>query len=122
MCARQHTSPPAESHTLSKGVIFYAALMVYNATMQPGSTTTKYYGAAAQYNKTGGTGGRLIKIALLILGAIILLSAAFIGITALTSIGRTDAARLVAREKQLLTFLTINQTSISTDDFQTAKQ
>lgn len=92
-----------------------------NNIMQPkGGITSKYYGAAAQYNKSGSPGGRLLKLGLLILLMIVLLSAGFIAFSALTSAGKNDAARLVARERQLVNFMTSNQSSIANDDLQTA--
>lgn len=94
--------------------------MVYNEyNMQPSSSTTKYYGAAAQYNKTSNGLGGLFKIIIIVLGVILLLSLGFIGFSLLTSAGKNDAARFWAREKQLLSFVTTNQSSITSDDFQT---
>lgn len=87
--------------------------------MQPSGITSKYYGAAAQYNKGGSSGSRLIKLLFLILGILVLLSLAYIGISALTSAGKNDAAKLVARERQLLNFMSSYQGSIANDDFQT---
>lgn len=88
--------------------------------MQP-NITSKYYGAAAQYNKKNDSpGGRLLKIGLLALLIIVVLSGGAIAFSALTSGGKNDAARLVARERQLIIFLTNNQKSIANDDFQTA--
>ena len=101
--------------------VFCARSVRYNdGNMQPNSLSTRYYGASAQYNKSGNPGGRLLKLALLILVIIVLLSGGFIAFTALTSAGKNDAARLIARERQLLSFLSSNQGSIGNDDFQTA--
>lgn len=87
--------------------------------MQP-NITSKYYGAAAQYNKKPSSpGGRLLKIGLLVVLTIVVLSAGFIAFSALTSGGKNDAARLSARQRQLILFLTANQKSIGNDDFQT---
>jgi hypothetical protein len=90
-------------------------LMVYNVAMQP-----KYYGAAATYNKPGSGGlGSLLKIIGIVVGVIVLLSLAFLGYNILTSGGKNTAAQLVARERQLITFMTTNQSSIKTDSFLT---
>lgn len=83
--------------------------------MQP-----KYYGAAAQYNKPSGTGlGALLKIIGMVISVIILLSIVFLVYNAVSSGGKNAAAQLVARERQLITFMTTNQGSISSDSFLT---
>lgn len=91
--------------------------MVYTTTMQPGG---KYYGAAAQYNKNGGINfGNLLKIAGLVVGIIILIAVGFLGYNLLTSAGKNNAAQLVAREKQLMNFVTSNKEGITNDTFKT---
>lgn len=91
--------------------------MVYTTTMQPGG---KYYGAAAQYNKNSGLDfSKLLKIAGLVVGVIILIAAGFMGYNFLTSAGKNNAAQLVARERQLLTFVTNNKEDIVNDTFKT---
>lgn len=85
--------------------------------MQPGG---KFYGAAAEYNKGGGLNfGNVLKIAGLAVGVIILIAAGFFGYTFLTSAGKNNAAQLVAREKQLLNFVTNNKEDITSDAFKT---
>ena len=89
--------------------------MRYNYDMQP-----KYYGAAAQYNKpTGGNFGKILKILGLFVGVIVLITIAYFAYTALTSGGKNSAAQLVARQRQLLTFLTANQGSVANDTLKT---
>lgn len=91
--------------------------MVYTTTMQPNA---KYYGAAAQYNKTGGSNfGNLLKIAGLVAGVILLLVSAFLAYDFITSAGKNTAAQLVARQKQLLSFVTTNQENITDDTLKT---
>ncbi len=91
--------------------------MVYTTTMQ---SNGKFYGAAAEYNKGSGMNfSKLLKIAGLVVGGIILIAAGFFGYSFLTSAGKNNAAQLVAREKQLLTFVTNNQDDISSDTFKT---
>lgn len=83
--------------------------------MQP-----KYYGAAAQYNKPQSTGlGQILKIIGMVVGVILLITIAYFAYSALTSGGRTSAATLVAREKQLTTFMTSNQAAIDNDNLRT---
>ena len=84
--------------------------------MQP-----KYYGAAAQYNKPAGTPiGMILKFIGIGVGVIVLITVAFFAYSALTSGGKNTAAQLVAREKQLLSYLTSNQGSITSDVLRTA--
>ena len=83
--------------------------------MQP-----KYYGAAAQYNKPGGTGlGAILKIIGMVVGVIVLLSVGFLAYNAFSSGGKNSAAQLVAREKNLITFMTTNQSTLASDSFLT---
>jgi len=83
--------------------------------MQP-----KYYGAAADYNRPKGTGlGQILKIFGMVVGAIVLITIGYFVVSALTSGGKTSVATLVAREKQLVLFLTQNQSAIQDDRLQT---
>lgn len=83
--------------------------------MQP-----KYYGAAADYNRPKSTGlGKILKIIGLVIGVIILITVGYFIFTALTSGGKNSAATLVAREKQLVSFLTTNQAGIGNDNLKT---
>jgi len=92
-------------------------VMVYTTTMQPNA---KYYGAAAQYNRPGGSSlGRLLKLAGLVVGIILLLFGGFLAYNFITSSGKNTAAQLVARQKQLLSFATINQETINNDMLKT---
>lgn len=85
--------------------------------MQPNA---KYYGAAAQYNKSSGPNfGNLLKIAGLVVGVIVLLAGAFLAYNFFTSAGKNTAAQLVARQKQLLAFVTANQENINNDMLKT---
>lgn len=91
--------------------------MVYTTTMQPGG---KYYGAAADYNKSSGPNfGNLLKFAGIFVGAIVLIAGGFFAYTFFTSAGKNNAAQLVAREKQLLAFVTNNQDDITSDTLKT---
>lgn len=91
--------------------------MVYTTNMQPNA---KYYGAAAQYNKSSGPNfGNLLKIAGLVVGVIVLLAGAFLAYNFFTSAGKNTAAQLVARQKQLLAFVTANQENINNDMLKT---
>jgi hypothetical protein len=93
--------------------------MVYTINMQS-TNSGKYYGAAAQYNKSSGLGfGGLLKIAGLVVGILVLITLGYFGYSALTSAGRNAAAQLVAREKQLLSFVATNQSALSSDDLKT---
>lgn len=99
------------------GVIFYPAGLVYTKAMQPNA---KFYGAAAEYNKTSGPNlGNIFKIAGIVVGAIVLIAVGFFVFNLITSGSKNSAAQLVAREKQLLSFVTTNQDSIASDDFKT---
>ena len=83
--------------------------------MQP-----KYYGAAAQYNRPNSGGfGMILKIIGLVVGVIVLITVGFFAFSALTSGGKNTAAQLVARERQLLSFMTTNQSTIDNDNFRT---
>jgi len=83
--------------------------------MQP-----KYYGAAAEYNKSRNIGlGQIIKIIGLIIGLIIFITIGYFVFTALTSGGKDSAATLVARERVVLSFLTTNQATIENDTLKT---
>lgn len=85
--------------------------------MQPGA---KYYGAAAQYNKNSGSNfSKILKIAGLLAGVLILLSGLFLAYNFITSAGKNTAAQLVARQKQLLSFVTTNQENITNDTLKT---
>jgi hypothetical protein len=89
--------------------------MVYTTNMQP-----KYYGAAASYNRPNRNGfGQILKIIGIVVGVIILISLAFFAYSALTSGSKNSAAQLVARQKQLLSFMTTNQASIISPDLKT---
>lgn len=90
--------------------------MVYTTIMQPGG---KYYGAAAQYNSSGPRLGNLFKIIGLVVGVLVLISLGFLGYTVLTSTNKNTAAQLVARQRQLTTFVAAHQTDISNDTLQT---
>jgi len=85
--------------------------------------TGKFYGAAADYNKPPGLAGinrgNIFKILGLSAGALILIIVGYVAFTALTSAGRNDAARLVARERVVLNFMTSNQAALSSDDLKT---
>ena len=119
MTKRAIVSSPAGAITVTQlpGVFYAQTLMVYNTTMP----AAKFYGAAAQYNKPPGfgVGGNLLKIAGIVVAALVLLTAGYIGFNALTSGGRNDASRLVARERVLLSFLSTNQSMITSDDLKT---
>lgn len=83
--------------------------------MQP-----KYYGAAAEYNKPQSTGlGQILKIIGMVVGIIVLITIAYFVYSALTSGGRNNAATLVAREKQLITYMTTNQATLENDNLRT---
>lgn len=83
--------------------------------MQP-----KYYGAAADYNRPPSTGlGKILKLVGLVVGIIVLITIAYFAFMALTSGGRNSAATLVAREKQLTTFMTTNQATLENDNLRT---
>lgn len=84
--------------------------------MQP-----KYYGAAAHYNRpnTGGL-GQILKIIGLVVGVIVLITVGYFAYGALTSGAKNSAAQLVARQKQLLTFMTVNQSQLTAPDLITA--
>lgn len=87
----------------------------YTKIMQP-----KYYGAAAQYNKPSGLGlGNFFKIGGIVLGAIILVTIGYFVIMSFANAGQETAATLVAREKQLVTFITTNQKDITDDNLST---
>ena len=89
--------------------------LVYTTDMQP-----KFYGAAAQYNRSNRGGlGQILKIVGLVVGVIILISIAFIVYNLLTSGSKNSAAQMVARQRQLLTFMTNNQASITNPDLKT---
>lgn len=86
--------------------------------MQP-----KYYGAAAQYNKsTGGNGNGIsgiLKIFGIFVGAIIIIAIAF---SVVTSIGKgpsNEFARLVARATELQTLLDKQKVNIRSSDLKT---
>lgn len=83
--------------------------------MQP-----KYYGAAANYNSGGaGIGGNLLKIIALVVGVLVLITIGFFAFNAITSGPRDNAARLVVRERQLLSFMNTNQEKIASDNLRT---
>jgi hypothetical protein len=83
--------------------------------MQP-----KYYGAAADYNRPPSTGlGKILKLVGLVVGIIVLITIAYFAFMALTSGGRNSTATLVAREKQLTTFMTTNQATLENDNLRT---
>ncbi len=86
--------------------------------MQPNNG--KFYGAAADYNKPKGVNaGGIFKIVGLVFGIIILITAGYFGFVALTSAGKNSAAQLVAREKQLLSFIAANQPGLDNDSLKT---
>jgi hypothetical protein len=96
-------------------VYFFMPQGVIIKLMQP-----KYYGAAAEYNKPQSTGlGKILKLVGMVVGIIVLITIAYFAFMALTSGGRNSAATLVAREKQLITFMTSNQATIENDNLRT---
>lgn len=89
--------------------------MVYTTIMQP-----KFYGAAAQYNRPNNGGlGQILKIIGLVAGVLLLLTGAYFAYGLFTSGSKNSAAQLVARQRQLLSFMTTNQNSITNPDFKT---
>lgn len=83
--------------------------------MQP-----KFYGAAAQYNRPNNGGlGQILKIIGLVAGVLLLLTGAYFAYGLFTSGSKNSAAQLVARQRQLLSFMTTNQNSITNPDFKT---
>ncbi len=83
--------------------------------MQP-----KFYGAAAQYNKPSDSKlGAVLKIAGLVLLILVLITAGYYLVTALTSTNKNQAARLVAREKQLVSYISTYSKSITDDSLST---
>lgn len=83
--------------------------------MFPNNNSSRYYGAAANYNKPHFKIG-LIGIISLVLGVLILLVIGFFVVNLATSGPRTEAMKLIAREKNFLKFLTDNQKSITNED------
>lgn len=89
--------------------------MVYNTTMQP-----KYYGAAAEYNKGGPSlNSRVLRLTLLVLGIIVLITVAYFIVSLISNGPRDNAARLLARNRQLLVFMANNQKSLNSEDTKT---
>jgi hypothetical protein len=92
--------------------------MVYTVTM----SDAKFYGAAAEYNKAPGSGlnARVLKLVLLVVAALVLITVGFFAFKAFTGASANDAARLVARERVLLSFINTNSATLVDEDLKTA--
>ncbi|HSE29053.1 MAG TPA: hypothetical protein VLA77_00505 [Candidatus Saccharimonadales bacterium] len=75
----------------------------------------RYYGAAADYNKPGGSGifRRILLLAGGLILLIILISVAFAVINSISSGPRRELEQLAAREQSLIAFTTTYQASIT---------
>lgn len=85
--------------------------------MQP-----KYYGAAAQYNKSGGSSPiskRVLMIAGLGVGVLFIIIIAFMVIGALTRGPQDDFARYTQREADLVTLMDKQKTNVQSADLHT---